>query len=364
MKFKITKSQFLEGLKAVQNVILGKANLQILNNVKLTAEGDKLKLTTTDIDITVKTEAVCEVSEPGETTLPVKLLVAAISKSEEGVIEVSVDHEDKATIKSGKAKYKINGLSPVNFPRLEEKEDPSVFNIDQAVLGEMIRKTSYATSQEDTRRALKGLMFSFKGGRLTMVATDGRRMAMVEHELEFSPMFETDIIVPQKTVMEITRALKGEGKTVLKVKDKQVCFEIDNIKIYSKLIDDTYPNYRLVIPENTPHVIQVDRQLLINALDRASVMSINEARSTILDFNENVLTVSSGQSEIGEVNDEVAIKYLGERIEANFNPSYLMDALKAIDDDEITIKIANGQTPIIITCSIPFIYVLMPLRQK
>ena len=364
MKFKITKTAFLEGLKRVQNIISGKGNIAILQNVKLSAREEGLELVTTDLDITVKSTVSCETTEPGETTLPVKLLVAAISKADEGIIEVEVDADERAVIKSGKARYKINGRPASDFPPIAEEEDNFRYTVSKAVMHEMIRKTAYATSQDDTRRALKGLLFSFKDGKLTMVATDGRRMAMVEHELEFPPMNEKDIIIPSKAVAELVRSLDSEGDAVLCVRASNVCFETENVKIYSKLIDDTYPNYRLVIPRETPNVIQVDRQAFINALERASVMSIDEARSTVLDFSDNVLTVSSGQSEIGEVKDEVPVKYVGERIEAKFNPAYIMDCLKSIDDDEITLKISNGHTPVIITCSVPFLYVLMPLRQK
>ena len=364
MKFKITKSAFFDGLKRVQNIISGKSSIAILQNVKLEAKGDELEMVTTDLDITVKSAVICETDEEGVTTLPVKLLFAAISKADEGVIEVEVDESERAVIKSGKARYKINGRRAEDFPQLAEEEDNLKYTISKAVLQEMIRKTSYATSQDDTRRALKGILFSFRDGKLTMVATDGRRMAMVEHEMEFPVINEKDIIIPSKTVSEIVRSLGGEGDAVLSVRASNICFESEKVKIYSKLIDDTYPNYRLVIPKETPNVIQVDRQAFVNALERASVMSIDEARSTVLDFSDNVLTVSSGQSDIGEVKDEVPIKYVGERIEAKFNPVYIMDCLKAIDDDEITLKISNGHTPVIITCSIPFVYVLMPLRQK
>ena len=132
--------------------------------------------------------------------------------------------------------------------------------------------------------------------------------------------------------------------------------------IYSKLMDDAYPNYRQVIPKETSEHISVDRQLLLDALDRASVMTMDEAHSTKLIFEKGKLTVTSAASDIGEAKDTVAIKYAGEKIEIMFNPSYVMDPLKAIDDDEVTINLNDGHSPAVIKCSIPFLYVLMPLR--
>jgi len=364
MKFQITRSAFIDGIRKVQNVISGRDNLAILQNVKIDATETGLTLTTTDLDITIKCQIDAEVKVPGSTTLPAKLLAAAISKAEDGVIEVAVDEKDQATITSGHARYRLAGKSSRDFPVISESEETSVYTISKAVLGEMFRKTAYAASQEDTRRALKGVLLSFKNGKLTMVATDGRRMAKVEQELEFPAVNENDIIVPSKAVAEIVRSLSGEGDAKIIIRKANLCCEVDGVRIFSKLIDDTYPNYNVVIPTNLTETVQVDRQLLMKALERASVMSMDESRATLLTFEANLLTVSSGQSDIGEVKDEVAIKYIGEKIETGFNPAYIMDALRAIDDDEVTIKISNGHTPIIIACSVPFIYVLMPLRQK
>jgi DNA polymerase-3 subunit beta len=146
------------------------------------------------------------------------------------------------------------------------------------------------------------------------------------------------------------------------VKKSQICFNLSGVIIYSKLMDDTYPNYRQVIPASCSEHIVVDRQLLLDALERASVMSMDDSHSSKLIFESNTLTVTSAANDIGEAKDEVPIKYAGEKIETMFNPTYVMDPLKAIDDDEITIDINDGHTPAVIKCSVPFLYVLMPLR--
>ena len=146
------------------------------------------------------------------------------------------------------------------------------------------------------------------------------------------------------------------------VQKSQICFRLGNVMIYSKLMEDAYPNYRQVIPKETAEHISVDRQLLLDALDRASVMTMDEAHSTKLIFSSGKLTVSSTASDIGEAKDEVAIKYAGPTIEIMFNPTYVMDCLKAVDDDEVSININDGHSPAVITCSIPFLYVIMPLR--
>lgn len=362
MKFKIVRSKFIEGLKSVQGIVAGKGSLPVLNNVRLEALGKELTLTTTDLDISIRTTVECEVEEQGVSTLPVKLLFNSISKAAEGIVEVDIDAKERASIVAGSAKFKLAGLPESEFPRLPEDEDTYAYTIPQATLKEMLRKVSYAASQDDTRRTLKGVLMSFKDEKLTMVATDGRRLALVENEIEFPKDAERDIILPSKTVQELMRSLNGEEETSVKVQKSQIAFKVGSVMIYSKLIDDQYPNYKQVIPSETIEKIAVDRQLLLDALDRASVMTMDEAHSTKLIFSEGKLTVTSAASDIGEAKDEVPIKYAGETIEIIFNPSYVMDPLKAIDDDEVTINLNNGHSPAVIKCSVPFLYVLMPLR--
>ncbi len=362
MKFKVIRSKLIEGLKSVQNIVAGKGSLPILQNVMIEAVGNSIKLTTTDLDISIKAEVECEVAAEGATTLPVKLLFTSMTKAAEGEIEIEVDAHERASIRAGSARFKLQGMPAGEFPKLPEEGDAYAYAIPQATIREMLRKTSYAASQDDTRRMLKGVLMSFKDEKLTMVATDGRRLALVENEIEFPKAAERDIVLPSKAVAELQRSLTGEGNVTVMVKKSQVCFNLSSVQIYSKLVDENYPNYRQVIPEKCEHHIAIDRQLLLDALDRASVMTMDESHSTKLIFEENTLTVTSAASEIGEAKDEVPIKYAGEKIETMFNPSYVMDPLKAIDDDEITIEINDGHTPAVIKCSIPFLYVLMPLR--
>lgn len=362
MKFKILRSTFIEGLKTVQNIIAGKGTLPILQNVLLEANGHELKLTTTDIDLSITNVCECEVIEHGISTLPAKLLFSTVSTVEEGPIEIEIDANDRASIKAGSAKFKIAGMKESEFPKIQNKEEDLSYKISQVTLKEMLRKVSYASSQDDTRRTLKGVLMSFKNEKLTLVATDGRRLAMIENEIEFPKNAEKEIVLPSKAVQELQRCLNGNEDIEIKVQKAQICFEIGKMKIYSKLIDDVYPNYTQVIPKEIREKIQIDRQLLLNALDRASVMTMDEAHSTKLIFEEGRLIVTSAASDIGEAKDEVAIKYAGEKIEIMFNPAYVMEPLKAIDDDEVEIGINNGHSPAVIRCSIPFLYVLMPLR--
>ena len=362
MKIKIIRSKFIEGLKKVQNIVAGKGSLQIIQNAMLEASDGKLSLVTTDIDISIKSTVECEVVEAGATTLPVKLLFSTISSCAEGVVELENDFQERARISAGSAAFKLSGMNVADFPALPSTENAFAYELPQATLREMLRKTSYAVSQDETRKTLKGVLMSFKDGKLTMVATDGRRLALVEHEIEFPAAAEKDIILPSKVVSELQRSLSGDGEVKITIEKTQVAFNLGETQIYSKLLDEIYPNYRQVIPQSCSQKIEVDRKLLLDAIDRASVMMMEESSSTRLTFDSNQLLVSSVAADIGEAKDVVPIKYGGEKIEIVFNPSYVKDPLKAIDEDEITIELNNGSSPAIIRCSVPFLYVMMPLR--
>lgn len=361
MKFSIVRAKFLEGLRSVQNIVASKTSSPVMQNVCIEATGNSLKLTTTDIDISINCEVECEVAEPGATTLPVKILANMISCSAEGVIEVDVAEGERASIRAGSTKFRLVGIDAREFPSLPKNDDAYAYSLNQASLKEMLRKTAYAAAQDETRRTLRGVMLAFKNGRITMVATDGRRLALVEKDAEFPVENEIEMIIPSKTVSELQRALTTEGDVIIRVQHTQVSFDLGTVQIYSKLVDDTYPNYTQVIPTACEKTIDIDRMMLVTAIERVSVMS-NELNSTKLRFADNLLVVSSAASDIGEAKDEVPIKFEGEEIEIMFNPTYLLEALKAIDDDEVKICLNNGHSPAVIKCSVPFIYVIMPLR--
>ena len=171
MKFTIIRSKFLDGLKAVQSVVASKGSLPVLQNVLLEANGKELKMTTTDLDISTTSIVECKVEDHGASTLPMRLLLNAVSKAAEGEIQVEVDANDIAYISAGSARFRLTGMAEKEFPRLPQDRDALSYEIPVATLKEMLRKTAYAASQDDTRRTLKGVLMSFKDQKLTMVAT-------------------------------------------------------------------------------------------------------------------------------------------------------------------------------------------------
>ena len=362
MKFSIVRSKFLDGLQKVQNVVSGKGALQILQNALIQAEGNQLCITTTDLDISERCFVECEVEQAGSTTLPIKRLANIIRELDEGKIMVEVNDENVATVQAGSSYFKIIGMSMRDFPPVPSPEGMFCYRIDQGVLREMLRKTSYAVSQDETRRVLNGVLMAFKDNKLTMVATDGRRLALVDHEVEFPPEAESEMILPTKAVSELMRILGGEGDIKVYVQKSQAVFEIGTTVVSSKLIDGVYPNYRQVIPSACEERVVIERDALLSALRRVSVVTTDKSNAMRLTFSANQLTISINTPDVGEGRDTVPVKYAGKEISIIFNPEYVMDPLKNIDEDEVFLELNDGGSPALLKCSVPFLYVLMPLR--
>lgn len=363
MQINIIRTKFLDALKQVQNVADSKNTLPILANVKMEAKDGKVTMCATNLDVTVISTVDCEVVEAGVTTLPVKLLAIVIGKMVEGPINMKVDDKFRATLTGGSAVYHLSGLDPAEFPTLPKSEDGKTIIMPQAVMKEVIRKVIYAASKDDTRRTLKGILMSFKDGKATTVATDGRRLSLVEVEVDSAKGNDMDVILPPIGIAELVRSLSSTGDIELKVEKSQMSFTFGNVKIYSKLFDDAYPNYHQVIPKNNDKRVTVDRKMLMDAIDRVSVLSDPTTNASVrMVFDAGMMTIQSATEDIGEARDSLPVKYDGEKVEICFNPFYVIDPLKALDDDEVFIELLDGHSPIAIKASIPFIGVVMPLR--
>ncbi len=362
MKFSIARSKFLESLQMVQNVVSVKNTLQILANALIKAEDGKLWVTTTDLDMSVRCSVEAEVKENGSTTLPSRRLASIVRELPEGRISFDIDDKDVAAIKCGASSFRINGLPVSDFPPIPGSDERLCYRMDQGAFKEMLRKTAYAASLDETRRVLNGVLLAFKDGKLTMVATDGRRLALVEHEVEFSPENEVELILPTKAVTELVHILGNDGDLRIFAQKNQVIFEFGNTMMSSKLVDGVYPNYRQVIPAGCEERVPLEREALLTALRRVSIIATDKSNATKLTFSPNQLEILMNSPDVGEARELLPIKYAGKTISVIFNPEYIMDPLKNLDCDEVFFEMNDGNSPAIMKCDIPFLYVLMPLR--
>jgi DNA polymerase III subunit beta len=362
MKIKVTKTSLLNGLQTVQNVVSSRSTLPILSNVMITADKAETWLTTTDLDITIRSRIETEVTKPGSTTLPVRRLASIVRELSDQPIDIEVDDKDVAKLECNESFFKIIGLSEDEFPPVPKAESKHSYSIDQGVFREMMKKTAYAASTDETRHVLNGVLLSFKAGKLTMVATDGRRLAMVEHEVEIPKDTELDMILPNKTVAELMHVLKDEGELKIYGKENQIMFEMKDSLVASKLVEGTFPNYRQVIPSQSEERITVERESLLTAIRRVSMVTSDKSNAMKLTFGKNKLVVTMTTPDVGEARETLPIKYNGKEIVVAFNPEFMMDPLRNLANDEVILEITDELSPGVIKCDIPFLYVLMPMR--
>ena len=234
--------------------------------------------------------------------------------------------------------------------------------MDQGLFKEMLRKISYSASTDETRYVLNGVLCSFKDGKLTMVATDGRRLALVEQEIEFPQEAERDLVVPSKAVTELLHSLADEGPLKIHAVTNQIAFEYGDALVVSKLIEGPYPNFRQVIPSQCDERITLEREALMTAVRRVALVTNEKSNSIKLGFGKNRLKISVVTPEVGEAHETLPIKYTGKEIAVAFNPEFILDPLKSLANDEIYIELTDELSPGVMKCDVPFIYVLMPMR--
>jgi DNA polymerase III subunit beta len=362
MKFSATKEKLLEGLQQVQNVVSTRTTLPILSNVLLQAGDSTVHLTTTDLDVGVRGSFEAEVEKEGATTLPARRLFNIVRELPVSEIQVDVDGKNTASIRSGQSFFKILGLPEEEFPPLPKFEDAKVVTIRQKDLRDGLRKTSYAISTDETRYVLNGLLFSFKDNKLTLVATDGRRLAMVDIELEIPRSQETDIIVPTKAVTELQRLLADDGDVKVSVASGQISFDLNKTLLVSKLIEGNYPNYKQVIPAEAKERVTLEKETFLNSLRRVSLLASEKSNSIKLNFSKNNIDITANTPEVGEAKESLPVQYKGRDFSIAFNPEFLMAPLRALTEDEVFLDLIDEMSPGVLKIQTPFLYVLMPMR--
>ena len=362
MKFSVTKEKLLECLQQVQNVVSTRTTLPILSNVLLQTKGREVRLTTTDLDVGVRGSFEANIEKEGATTLPARRLFTIIRELPSSEIQFDVDSKNAASIRSGQSFFKILGLPEEEFPPLPKFDDSKVVTIRQKDLRDGLRKTSYAISTDETRYVLNGVLFSFKDNKLTLVATDGRRLAMLDIDLEFPRSHEADIIVPTKAVTELQRLLTDDGDVRVSVGGSQIAFDLNNSLLVSKLIEGNYPNYRQVIPGEMKERVTLERETFLNSLRRVSLLASDKSNSIKLNFSKNNIDITANTPEVGEAKESLPVAYKGREFSIAFNPEFLMAPLRNLAEDEIFLDLIDEMSPGVIKIQSPFLYVLMPMR--
>lgn len=372
MKLKINRDHFSNGLAQVLNVVGSKATMPILSNVLIETEQDSITLTTTNLDLGIRAKIKAEVKEPGSITLPVKRLASIVRElpNVDVTLDVGANHQVKLT--SGGSTFRIMGIGKEEFPPLPEFGDDRTHTLEQGELTTMLKSVAYAQSSDETRYILNGVYFNFNDGKLTLVATDGRRLALVSKELEIPEGAGGSIILPAKTVGELLRMLDKGDKLKIAFSDRRASFQIDSNKdsgglvdsiyLYSKVVEGNYPNYQQVIPKETHQRIKLERELLLQCVHRAALVCSEKSNSVKIKISSNLLEITAQSPDFGEAHESMAIAYSGPDLQVAFNPTFVMDPLRALTKDEVFFEVKDEVSPGVFKTLESFLCVIMPVR--
>ena len=362
MKIKILKQDLVKGIQTVQNVISTRTTLPILSNMLIETQKNTIKLAATDLDTAISCVVPATVVQEGAITVPAKRFGDIIKELPEQDVVISVRKNNMVTIDCKKAFFKVMGLSKEEFPKIPSIKDKEIIVMEQAMLKNMLCMTSFAVSHDETRYILNGILFDIKNSKVKMVATDGRRLALVEKEIDTPKQMEKKIIVPAKAVQEVARSLKDEGMVKIFFTTNQIAFEVDGTIIISRLIEGEFPQYEQVIPKERKEKVKVERTTFLAAARRASILASQDSQAIKIDLFKNRMVVSKNTPDVGEAREELEVDYKGNEISIGFNPGYLIDALKNIDLESVGFELTDSTKPGVIRTPDNFIYVVLPMQ--
>jgi DNA polymerase-3 subunit beta len=375
MNFKINRDHFVAGLQLVSSVVGSRKTMPILQNVLIEAKEDSLTLSTTNLDLGIKCSVVADIQEVGSVTLPVKELVRIVRELADMEVKVSSNGGSKATVSTRGSIFNLVGMDSMEFPPLPELENSKSFNLKREELTLMLKSVSYAQSVNEERYMLKGVFFQRDEDNISLVATDGRRLAVTRKSEKSSAENTGEFILPSLTVAELERLPSVANKIELNFTDRQVSLKLEiaekkeetngfkgSIYLVSKVVEGKYPNFKQVIPKDDFNQAVVERELMLECVNRAALVSDEKVT---LRIKKNEMEIF-GQSTLGDASESMSIDYEGEDAVVSFNPKFLLDPLKSITSDKVNFEFRDDMSPGVFKVNSDenneFLCVVMPIR--
>ena len=374
MEIKANSSDLLKALNHIHGIVEVRHTLPILSNIVLSAENNELSLSSTNLDIFCSDKIDAKIVNSGEISVPAITFFEIVKRLPSGsdVILSMGDEDTELILKCGRSKFNLSTLKTEDFPILSDKDLSTNFVISADELSRMIDKTKFAISNEETRYYLNGIFFHKAESNsikfLRAVATDGHRLAQYDIPLPQGAEEITGIIIPKKTVFELRKVLDdADGDVSVSLNENKIKFSFNNLKIISKVIDGTFPDYTKVIPQNNDKKFKTNNSELKNAIDRVSAVAINEetkSKAIKLTIENNKLNLSVESQSKGSAKEEIDISYSNEKVDIGFNSRYLLDICNEVDGDEIDVNLLDSISPAIILDKTDenLFFVLMPMR--
>ncbi|NND64388.1 MAG: DNA polymerase III subunit beta [Gammaproteobacteria bacterium] len=364
MKFKASREELLKPLQSIIGVVERRQTMPILANFLLKVENGALWVTASDMEIQIIAKIKVDVESDGETTIPGRKLVdicralpvdAPISLSLKG---------DRVQVQSGRSRFTLSTLKATDFPVLEDIKARQTVRLPQKELKHLLEKTAFAMAHQDVRYYLNGLAIEVFGNQLRSVATDGHRLALCEVDVSTVEGAGQQVIVPRKAVIELQRLLADEGDIEMRIGQQHIQAVIGDVQFTSKLVDGRFPDYERVIPAEAGTSVTADRESLREALQRTAILSNEKYRGIRLELKDNLVHIQANNPEQEEAEEDVEVEYQGDDMTIGFNVNYLLDALSAVESDQVEVGVTDANNSCIVRePGVDYYkYVVMPMR--
>ncbi len=370
MKIVCYKDKIIKAINSVVKGVASKTTMPILEGILIQTNDNEIKLTTYDLEIGIEYIMECEVEEQGSTVVNAIMFSEIIRKLPDTEIHISVNENNLLEIECEGSHYKLATMNPEEFPELPKIEIENSIEIDQNVLKNMIRKTIFATSTEESRPIFTGCLFEIENNKLSLVAVDGFRLALRTIFLT-KQTNDFNAVIPGKTLVEVNKILSDSFEPVkIGVSKNQALFEMDNCKIVTRILDGEFLNYKNVIPSNWETRIRVNKNNIQNSFERISLISASSMEKekkypvkVQVDIGKVVISCTN---QTGDAKEELFVSTEGKNLEAGFNPKYFLDALKAIEDEDVFIEFGSSISPCLVKSveNNDYVYMILPIRLK
>lgn len=363
MEVQLDRDAFFKGLQMVQSIVEPRQTLPILANVLLETDGEAIRITATDLEVGARVVVPAKVKGNGAITLSARKLLDIVKELPSAELSMKVQENAWVGLRCGGVAYRLVGLAAGDFPQVEPATSTGWISLDGKLLREMLAQTSFAISHDESRYALNGVLFSFQGGELRLVATDGHRLALASRP---RPEGGADVsgIVPRKAVQEVARVLSAGETVQVGLGENQFALRMPNFLLTARLIEGQFPNYEQVVPKAHPLQVVLPRSVFTSALRRVSVLSEERTKPVKLLLSSGTLKLSAYNPELGEAEETLPVEYAGDEVTIGFNSRYLLDALSPLETDQVVVELKDGLSPGVLKSleEEGYLCVIMPMR--
>jgi DNA polymerase III subunit beta len=366
MELVVRKNELLRELQLFQGIIERKNTIPILANVLLEAKGDEVRMLATDLEVALRSRCQASVAKSGSLTLPAKKLFEIVRALPETDVRIE---EDKNGVKVAADRFdsRMQTLPREDFPTLPEASGKPRASLPRNALKEMVAKTQFAITGEDTRFFLNGAKFLLTPKTLTLVATDGHRLALVEVAHDCGVPEEVGVILPKKTLLELGRLLvEGDGDILFESGENHLFFEVGGRMLISRMIDGQFPAYERVVPKGNDKLLEFERERLTNAVKRVALLSNERSRAVKFEISKGKVEVTSSSSEFGEAREQIPVEYTGAAMTISFNAQYVIDFLNVVETELVSLSLKDETSQAVMKPvaaeGYDYTYVIMPMR--